>query len=67
MIAPPIGKGIGFFCDHIGRFPQTVENIGEFKKGGFPFGRETMYRLFVKFVTPILLFILFLQAFGVFN
>lgn len=41
--------------------------IGEFKKGGFPFGRETMYRLFVKLVTPILLFILFLQAFGVFN
>ena len=41
--------------------------IDEFRKGGFPFGRETMYKVFVKFVTPILLFILFLQAFGVFN
>lgn len=54
-------------CVLIGWFVGPDWVIKEFKKGGFPFGREAMYRVFVKFVTPILLFILFLQAFGVFN
>jgi NSS family neurotransmitter:Na+ symporter len=54
-------------CILIGWFVGPKWVIDEFKKGGFKFGREKMYKVFVKFVTPILLFVLFLQAFGVFN
>ena len=41
--------------------------IEEIEQGKYTFGRKSMYRVMVKYVTPVLLFILFLQAFGVFN
>ena len=41
--------------------------IEEIEQGKYKFGRKNMYRIMVKYITPVLLFILFLQAFGVFN
>jgi len=41
--------------------------ISEIEQDRYKFGRKAMYRVMVKYITPVLLFILFLQAFGVFN
>ena len=41
--------------------------IEEIEQGKYKFGRKNMYRIMVKYITPVLLFVLFLQAFGVFN
>jgi len=41
--------------------------IEEIEQGKYTFGRKGMYKIMVKYITPVLLFILFLQAFGVFN
>ena len=40
--------------------------IEEIEQGKYKFGRKNMYRIMVKYITPVLLFVLFLQAFGVF-
>ena len=42
--------------------PQTV--IEEVQKNGEKFSRKGMYVVMVKFITPILLFILFLKSIG---
>lgn len=42
--------------------PKTV--IDEVKYGGYKFGREKLYVVMVKFVAPVFLAILLLQAFG---
>lgn len=41
--------------------------IKEIEQGKYKFSRKNMYIVMVKYITPVLLFILFLQAFGVFN
>ena len=43
--------------------PKTV--IDEVTHGGFKFGREKLYVVMVKFITPVLLMLLLLQALGV--
>ncbi len=43
--------------------PKTITD--EVKQGGVKFGRERLYVVMIKFVAPVLLFILLLQAFGV--
>ena len=43
--------------------PQTV--IDEVTLGGFKFGREKLYVVMVKYITPVLLFLLLLQALGI--
>ena len=43
--------------------PDTI--IDEVEKGGFKFGRKTLYILMIKFIAPIFLAILLLQALGV--
>ena len=43
--------------------PKTV--IDEVTHGGFKFGREKLYVVMVKFITPVLLLLLLLQALGV--
>ena len=43
--------------------PKTV--IEEVTHGGFKFGREKLYVVMVKFITPVLLLLLLLQALGV--
>jgi NSS family neurotransmitter:Na+ symporter len=43
--------------------PKTV--IDEVTHGGFKFGREKLYVIMVKFITPVLLLLLLLQALGV--
>ena len=52
-------------CVYIGWVlkPQTV--IEEVKRNGEPFGREKLYVVMVKFVTPLLLLLLLLQALGI--
>ena len=45
--------------------PKTI--IEEVKRNGEKFGREKLYVIMVKFVTPALLLILLLQALGVFK
>lgn len=42
--------------------PKTV--IDEVTEGGYKFGRKTLYIIMIKFVTPILLFILLLRSVG---
>ncbi|MGN0395914.1 MAG: sodium-dependent transporter [Coprococcus sp.] len=42
--------------------PKTI--IDEVTDGGFKFGRKTLYIIMMKFVAPILLFILLLQSVG---
>ena len=41
--------------------------INEIERGKYKFSRKNMYVIMVKYITPVLLFVLFLQAFGVFN
>ena len=43
--------------------PQTI--IGEVTRNGEHFGREKLYVIMIKFVTPVLLMILLLQALGI--
>ena len=43
--------------------PQTV--IDEVTLGGFKFGREKLYVVMVKYITPVLLSLLLLQALGI--
>ena len=52
-------------CIYIGWVlkPQTV--IEEVKRNGEPFGREKLYVVMVKFVTPLMLLLLLLQALGI--
>ena len=52
-------------CIYIGWVlkPQTV--IEEVKRNGEPFGRERLYVVMVKFVTPMMLLLLLLQALGI--
>lgn len=45
--------------------PKTV--IDEVTLGGYKFGREKLYVVMVKYITPVLLFFLFLQSIGVLN
>ena len=45
--------------------PRTV--IDEVTEGGVAFGRRRLYVVMVKWVTPVMLFILFLQSAGVFH
>ena len=45
--------------------PKTV--IDEVASGGAKFGRKMLYIVMIKVVTPIMLLLLLLQAFGVFN
>ena len=42
--------------------PKTI--IDEVTFGGYKFGREKLYVVMVKFITPVLLFLLLLQALG---
>ena len=44
--------------------PKTV--IDEVTRGGYKFGRRGLYIAMIKYVAPILLFILLVQSFGVF-
>ena len=45
--------------------PDTV--IDEVTKTGASFGRKKLYIVMIRFVAPVMLLILFLQAFGVFS
>ena len=52
-----------FTCILIGwAKPKTV--INEACEGGFKFGRQTLYVVMVKFVAPVLLFVLLIQSLG---
>ena len=43
--------------------PKTV--IDEVKRNGEPFGRQKLYVVMIKFITPVLLLLLLLQALGI--
>ena len=45
--------------------PKTI--IEEVTYGGHKFGREKLYVVMVKFITPVLLTLLLLQALGILN
>ena len=45
--------------------PRTI--IDEVRRNGEPFGREKLYVVMVKFITPVLLALLLLQALGIIN
>jgi len=45
--------------------PDTV--IDEVTRNGAKFGRKKLYIVMIRFVAPVMLFILFLQSFGIFS
>ena len=61
ILMPVVSIATCFFIGWIVK-PKTV--IEEVTHGGFKFGREKLYVVMVKFVTPVLLFLLLLQALG---
>lgn len=54
-----------FTCIVIGWFFGTDRIIGEVKLGDRKFAREKLYVVMTKFVSPVLLFIIFLNSFGI--
>ena len=61
ILMPVVSIATCFFIGWIVK-PKTV--IEEVTHGGFKFGRQKLYVVMVKFVTPVLLFLLLLQALG---
>ena len=51
-------------CLFIGWIVKPGTIIDEVTLGGFRFGREKLYVVMVKYITPLLLVILLLQALG---
>ena len=51
-------------CVFIGWIVKPKTIIEEVTHGGFKFGRQKLYVVMVKFITPVLLFLLLLQALG---
>ena len=51
-------------CIFIGWITKPKTIIEEVTHGGFKFGREKLYTVMVKFITPVLLTLLLLQALG---
>ena len=54
-------------CVFIGWIVKPKTIIDEVTLGGFKFGREKLYVVMVKYITPVLLLLLLLQALGVVN
>ncbi len=54
-------------CVLIGWVVKPKVVVDEIKKNGEKFGRESLYKVMVKFVAPVLLVLIFLSAFGLFN
>ena len=52
-------------CIFVGWVAKPKSVIEEVKHGGCKFGREKLYVLMVKYITPVLLVILLMQALGV--
>ena len=52
-------------CVFIGWIVKPKTIIGEITRNGEKFGREKLYVVMVKYVTPVLLFLLLLQALGI--
>ena len=52
-------------CVFIGWIVKPKSIIGEITRNGEKFGREKLYVVMVKYVTPVLLFLLLLQALGI--
>ena len=52
-------------CIFIGWIVKPKIIIDEVTLGGFKFGREKLYVVMVKYITPVLLLLLLLQALGV--
>ena len=52
-------------CIFIGRIVKPKTVIDEVTLGGRKFGRQLLYVVMVKYVTPVLLLLLLLQALGV--
>lgn len=53
-----------FTCILIGWVAKPKTVINEVCEGGFKFGRQTLYVVMVKFVAPVLLFVLLIQSLG---
>jgi NSS family neurotransmitter:Na+ symporter len=52
-------------CILVGWMIKPKAVIDEITLGGFKFSREKLYVVMVKYITPVLLFLLLLQALGV--
>ena len=62
VLMPVVSIATCIFVGWIAK-PKTI--IDEVTLGGFRFGREKLYVVMVKFITPVLLLLLLLQALGV--
>lgn len=56
-----------FTCILIGWVVQPKTIIDEITHGGYPFGREKLYIIMIKYVAPVMLFVLLLQSIGILN
>ena len=54
-------------CILVGWFAKPQAIIDEVTLGGIKFGREKLYVVMVKYVTPVMLLFLLLQSLGVFK
>ena len=54
-------------CILVGWIIKPKSIIEEVTLGGFKFGRERLYVVMVKVITPIMLLFLLLQSLGIFN
>ena len=54
-------------CVFIGWVTKPKTIIDEVRRNGEPFGREKLYVVMVKYITPVLLALLLLQALGIIN
>lgn len=54
-------------CILIGWIVKPEFTIQEFEKNGLVMGRKKLFSVMIRFVTPVLLFLLFLKAIGVLN
>lgn len=52
-------------CILIGWVVKPSFTINEFEKQGFKMGRKTLFTVMIRYITPVLLFVLFLKSIGV--
>ena len=54
-------------CILVGWFIKPDTIIEEVEKGGYKMGRRRLYKVMIKYIAPVLLFVLFLKSVGIIN
>ena len=54
-------------CILVGWFIKPDTIIEEVEKGGYKMGRRRLYKVMIKYIAPVLLFVLFLKSVDIIN